>query len=88
MRVPFYRSIRMTAQLPKGHAPFSVYTIVRGQENVPLVIGGHDLTAEKPKLVTYANEQVEKQSLEFTAIVNKTNGAGVIWGHVRRSLSS
>ena len=31
MRVPFYKSIRMTAQLPKNHTPFHVYTIVRGQ---------------------------------------------------------
>eukprot|EP01052_Picozoa_sp_SAG31_P049948 SAG31_NODE_11173_length_1058_cov_1.494265_2_plen_167_part_01 len=45
MRVPFYKSIRVTAQLPKGHAPFSVYTIIRGQENVPLVIGGLDISA-------------------------------------------
>merc|ERR1711924_491140 len=81
MRVPFYKSIRLTAQLPKGHDPFAVYTIVRGQENVPLVIGGYDLSSEKPKLVTYTNTQVEKASLEFTAIVNKTDGAGVIWGH-------
>ena len=74
-RVPFYKSIRMTAQLPKGHTPFSVYTIVRGQENVPLVIGGYDLTTEKPKLVTYSNH-VEKASLQFHAIVNQTKGAG------------
>ena len=71
----------MTAQLPKGHTPFSVYTIVRGQENVPLTIGGHDLTHEMPKLKTYSSNAVDKNSLEFTAIVNKTDGAGVIWGH-------
>ena len=50
VRVPFYKSIRVTAQLPQGHAPFSVYTIIRGQENVPLSIGGLDISAEKPRL--------------------------------------
>ena len=81
LRVPFYKSLRVTAQLPPGHKPLTVYTIIRGQENVPLTIGGVRLSAEKPKLRTYHNKKLTKGSLEFTAIVNKTRGAGVIWGH-------
>ena len=81
MRVPFYESIRVTAQLPEGHAPFSVYTIIRGQENVPLVVGGLDLSAEKPRLVQHTNSKLVVPTLGFTPIVNMTSGAWVIWAH-------
>jgi hypothetical protein len=110
LRVPFYKSIRVTAQLPKGHAGFSVCaalcdstllclcervlcwilyilnprtlpvdTIIRGQENVPLTIGGLDLTSERPRLRQYVNRNLSVPSLGFTPLVNLSSGAGVIW---------
>lgn len=33
VKIPFYRSIRVTAQLPAGVAAFNVYTIIRGVES-------------------------------------------------------
>lgn len=33
VKVPFYKSIRLTAQLPAGVAGFNVYTIIRGVES-------------------------------------------------------
>ena len=60
---------------------YFVDTIVRGQENVPLSIGGYDISAYKPRLTQHTNKNVVVPSLGFTPIVNKTSGSGVIWAH-------
>lgn len=81
VKVPFYRAIRVTAQLPPGTKPFNVYTIFRGVENVPVTVGGFELPPGA-LLRTHSNTNLAVPSLEFVPIVNdSSNGSGLILYH-------
>jgi hypothetical protein len=80
--IPFYKSVRVTGMVPAGlKSPFTVYTIVTGQENVPVTVGGHQLPVGAT-LKLHRLENVTVPSLGFIPMVNKTSGSGVIFGHV------
>lgn len=86
MRIPFYKSIRLTAQLPAGVAGFNVYTIIRGIEtddyaNTPLSISGFGALPFGTRLIQTRNDNVVIQNLGFIPIVNLTNGNGLIYHH-------
>jgi len=81
VQAPFYKSIRVTAQLPPNTKPFNVYTILRGVENVPVTVGGFQLPP-RAVLRTHATDNVPMPSLAFIPIVNDTtNGSGLILYH-------
>ena len=95
MQTPFYRSIRVTAQLPAGSAAFSVYSIIRGTVNVPITINGFTLPPTA-RMQTVTNTNLTVESLHFVPIVNMTGskrssnnggaaagggGGGMVLGH-------
>eukprot|EP00729_Bicosta_minor_P014373 gene14373-20223_t len=87
VQTPFYKSIRVTAQLPPGTTGFSVYTIIRGTVNVPIVINGFTLPATA-RMQTVTNTNMTVQSLHFVPIVNmslvgtgSSTGSGMVLGH-------
>jgi hypothetical protein len=77
-RIPFGRSIRVTGQLGDGvktDAPF--WWIVRGTENLPVVVGGVQLPANA-RLKLYKLENFDAKPLEEFALCNVT-GAGELY---------
>ena len=86
MRIPFYRSLRLTAQLPTGVAGFNVYTIIRGVEtddysSSPLSIAGYGALPMGTRLVQARNDNLLVPSLGFIPIVNFTQGSGLVYSH-------
>ena len=87
LKMPFYKSIRLTAQLPAGVAGFNVYSIIRGIESddfsgAALKLPGIGPLPFGTRLVQSRNDRVTVQSLGFIPIVNITEGAGYIYHHV------
>eukprot|EP00040_Diaphanoeca_grandis_P025793 m.143394 g.143394 ORF g.143394 m.143394 type:complete len:516 (+) comp30316_c0_seq3:97-1644(+) len=80
IQIPFYKTVRVTAQLPPGHGPFQVYTIIRGTENVPVQVNGFTLPPQA-RLQTVSTSEVQVPSLAFVPIVNMTKGSGLVFGH-------
>eukprot|EP00038_Savillea_parva_P021744 m.35942 g.35942 ORF g.35942 m.35942 type:complete len:537 (+) comp5344_c0_seq1:199-1809(+) len=81
IQMPFYKSIKVTGMVPQGlKSPFTAYTIVRGQENVPIVVGGRTLP-DKAVLKTYSLTNIAVPSLGFIPVVNTSSGSGVVFGH-------
>ena len=85
-KVPFYKSIRLTAQLPAGVAGFDVYTIIRGVESddfggAPLTLPGIGALPFGTRLVQARNDAVTVASLGFIPIVNITQGSGFVYAH-------
>ena len=80
-RVPFARSLLVTVELPSW-VPNSigVWTILRGEENVPLNLGGRALPLSA-RLRTHTNTALFVDDMAFTPLVNSTHGSGVIFGH-------
>jgi len=86
MKIPFYKSIRLTAQLPAGVAGFNVYTIIRGTEDdTPdanfLNLAGFGPLPFGTRLVQSRNDGVVVKNLGFIPIVNLTGGQGLIYSH-------
>jgi len=80
--IPFYRSVRVTGMVPRGlKSPFTVYSIVRGHENVPVTVAGYPLPSGA-RLRLHSQTNTTVPSLGFIPVVNKTSGSGVIFGHV------
>ena len=82
-RVPFYLSIRVTAQLPPGVAGFNVYTIIRGIEGnsmgfPALSVPGYGAVPYGTRLRLLRNDAIQVPSLHFIPIVNITAGTGFI----------
>jgi hypothetical protein len=80
-KLPFSRSLLVTVELP-AWAPkgLAVWTILRGEENVPLTLGGRALPPTA-RLRTHTNTQVFVDDMGFTPLVNSTGGSGVVFGH-------
>jgi len=78
-RVPFASSIRVTWQLPvpwvNGTTPAYYWSIVRGLEGAPIVVGDFALP-DSARLRLYKNENITLQPLEFTTLATSsgTNG--------------
>jgi len=86
MRIPFYRSLRLTAQLPPGVAPFNVYTIIRGTESddagaSPLAVAGYGPLPMGTRLRQARNDNLLVPSLGFIPLVNLTAGSGLVYAH-------
>ena len=80
-RVPFGRSLLVTVELPSWvPEAVGVWTIVRGEENVPLTLGGRALPPSA-RLRTHANNALFVDDMGFTPLVNSTQGSGVVLGH-------
>ena len=80
-RVPFGRSLLVTVELPAwAKHSVGVWTIVRGEENVPLTLGGRALPPSA-RLRTHANAALFVSDMGFTPLVNRTTGSGVVLGH-------
>ena len=81
--IPFYKSVRVTGQLPADSPSkaYHIYSIIRGQENVPITVGGFQLPPGA-RMVVHKLTAVTVPSTAFIPIVNKTSGSGVIFGHV------
>ena len=80
-KLPFSRSLLVTVELP-AWAPkgLAVWTILRGEENVPLTLGGRALPPTA-RLRTHTNTHVFVDDMGFTPLVNSTGGSGVVFGH-------
>ena len=75
----FEKSIEVKVTLPKWVGPkgFCVWSIIRGQENVPVSVGGHQLPPSA-RLRTHGNHELFINDQAFTPLANKTGGSGVI----------
>jgi len=87
LKMPFYKSIRLTAQLPAGVAGFNVYSIIRGVESddfsgAALTLPGIGPLPFGTRLVQSRNDRVTVASLGFIPIVNMTEGSGYVYQHV------
>ncbi len=77
-RVPFSKSIRVTAELPPGIARDTVlWWIVRGMENLPLQVSGIQLPANV-RLRLHKKEDLTVQPLEEFALC-ELSGAGMLF---------
>lgn len=74
-RIPFSKSINITATHPKGGA---FWYIVRGVENYPLVLGDLMLPADT-KLKLYKNVDVELNPQQFLTVANISSGGGALY---------
>ena len=86
IKMPFYKSIRLTAQLPAGVAGFDVYTIIRGVESddfsgALISLPGIGSLPFGTRLVQARNDRVTVGNLGFIPIVNITTGSGVVYAH-------
>jgi hypothetical protein len=86
IKMPFYKSIRLTAQLPAGVAGFDVYTIIRGVESddfsgALLSLPGVGALPFGTRLVQARNDRVTVGSLGFIPVVNLTEGSGIVYTH-------
>ena len=86
MRIPFYASLRLTAQLPPGVAGFNVYTIIRGTESddssaSPLAVSGYGPLPLGTRLRQARNDNLLVPSLAFIPLVNLTQGSGLVYAH-------
>eukprot|EP00039_Didymoeca_costata_P031306 m.34108 g.34108 ORF g.34108 m.34108 type:complete len:514 (-) comp8671_c0_seq2:2448-3989(-) len=79
-QIPFYKSVRVTAQLPPGTKPFNVYTIIRGTTNTNPTVNGVPLP-DNARLRTYSNVNLAVPSLHFVPILNASNISGVVLAH-------
>jgi len=78
-RIPFGKSVRVTAQLPPGHQgnPRFWY-ILRGTENLPVAFAGVRLPDEaRLKLYKLENHRVEKSTEEFNLV--DIQGSGMLY---------
>lgn len=86
IKIPFYKSIRLTAQLPAGVAGFNVYTIIRGTEapaeaSAPLLsLPGIGTMPFGTKMVQ-ARVSATIESLGFIPVVNITGASGFVYSH-------
>ena len=69
-RVPFWKSFRVTAMHPKGG---QFFYIVRGVENMPVVVGDLTIPSTDTRLRLYKNVDVKLSPLEFLTLVNTSN---------------
>mmetsp|Transcript_38417 Transcript_38417/g.96643 ORF Transcript_38417/g.96643 Transcript_38417/m.96643 type:complete len:438 (-) Transcript_38417:49-1362(-) len=77
-RIPFQKTIRITAQRPSGTAG-GFYMIVRGALNLPIDVGGVRIPSTAKLLLQHRN--VTLQPLEHLAIVNVPSGSGLFFMH-------
>ena len=82
-KIPFYKSVKITGFLPPGATKnddnYTIYSIVRGEENVPIVIDGVALP-KGARMKTHRLQGLSVPSLGFIPLVNLTSGSGVIVG--------
>lgn len=86
IKIPFYASVRLTAQLPNGTAGFNVYTIIRGVESdasgsPPLMLPGFGALPLGSRLLQHRNEALLVPNLAFIPILNLTQGSGLVFAH-------
>jgi hypothetical protein len=86
VKIPFYKSIRLTAELPQGTPAYDIYTIIRGVEtdasgNPPLQLPGYGALPLGTRMLQVRQDNVTLRSLAFSPIVNITEGNGLIAAH-------
>ena len=74
-RIPFSKSFNVTATHPEGG---SYFYIIRGVENMPLIVGGLTLPANT-RLHLYKNVNVKLAPLEFINLASTSNTAGMLF---------
>ena len=81
-RIPFHLNIRITGQLgPDTGKSGTLWTIFRGSESLPIVVGNYQLPASA-RLVQSRIENVTYQPLDFVDVVAiPPLHSGVLWAH-------
>lgn len=74
-RIPFSKSFKVTATHPEGG---QFFYIIRGVENMPLVVGGLTLPTNT-RLRLYKNINVKLAPLEFISLASPSNTAGMLF---------
>ena len=74
-RIPFMKSIMVTASHPNGGI---FWYIIRGVENYPLILGSL-LLPKTARLRLYKNEKVTLQPLQFLTLANVAQTAGALY---------
>jgi hypothetical protein len=75
-RIPFYESFRVTATHPTGG---QFFYIIRGVENLSVVVGDLELPPYGTRLRLYKNVNVKLSPLEFISLVDVKNTAGMLY---------
>eukprot|EP00937_MAST-01D_sp_MAST-1D-sp2_P005861 g5861.t1 len=79
IRIPFYKSVRITAQVPQGANDYNVYSIFRGMDGVPLTVGG--FTMPYGAKLELQRRTGNYGSFRFIPIVDVPSGSGAIFAH-------
>jgi len=77
--IPFSKSIRVTIQLPPEYPTTEAYAMVRGVENMPLVVGSIQLPMSA-RLKTFLKTSISLPTLGFHEIADLTSGSVYLFG--------
>lgn len=77
-RIPFQTSIRITLQLQPTIPTMLYYTIVRGVENVPIVIGTFTLPSTA-RMTLHTLKDFVAPPLAFVSLINLPTGRGLVF---------
>ena len=75
-RIPFSKSFRVAATHPKGGAFFY---IIRGVENMPVIVGDLTLPSDSTRLRLYKNVNIKLAPLEFITLAKTNDTAGMLF---------
>ena len=86
LKIPFYKSVRLTAELPPNVKAYDSYTIIRGVETnaegePPIILPGYGALPLGTRMLQVRQNNVSVDSLGFSPIVNITEGSGLVYAH-------
>ena len=79
-RIPFFKSLRVTAELPSDMEHATLWTIVRGQVNLPIMIEGIQIPTNA-RMVLQKKNLTNVAPLAFVDVVDQPSGSGLVFMH-------